>query len=130
MTIQERLDERYGRTPRRVRRTAWVVGGLLAAAVVGWFSWSTATEAAGTVDFDDRGFTVLGDHEVSVSFQVTSTVDRPIACALEALDVEFGVVGWRIVEYPVSETVTTVYTESVATVAEATTGIVKSCWVP
>lgn len=130
MTIQQRLDERYGRTPRRGARVAWVIGGLIAAAVVAWFAWSTVTTTAGTVDFDDRGFAVNGDHEVSVTFQVTSTVDRPVACALEALDEEFGVVGWRIVEYPTAEAVTTAYTETIPTVAEATTGIVKSCWVP
>ncbi|GAA4767850.1 DUF4307 domain-containing protein [Microbacterium gilvum] len=130
MTIQQRLDDRYGRTRRGSTRVAWIVGGVIAAAVLAWFAWSTMAEAAGSVDYDDTGFAVHGDHEVEVTFQVTSASDAPVVCALEALDEEFGVVGWRIVELPPAQAVSASYTETVPTVAEATTGIVKSCWIP
>ncbi|GLJ62080.1 hypothetical protein GCM10017576_22100 [Microbacterium barkeri] len=130
MTIQQRLDERYGRIPRRSRRIAWIAGIALAALAVGWFGWSTMQTAAAEVDFDDLGYEVRSEHEVSVTFQITSGSRESVACALEALDEQFGVVGWRIVEYPPSDAVSASHTESIPTVAEATTGIVKSCWVP
>lgn len=130
MTIQQRLDERYGRTPRRSRRIAWIAGIAIAVLVVGWYAWSTMQTAAAEVDFDDLGYRVEDAHEVTVSFQITSGSREGVACALEALDEQFGVVGWRIVEYPPSEAVSASHTETIPTVAEATTGIVKSCWVP
>lgn len=130
MTIQQRLDERYGRTPHQGRRTAWIVGVVITAVVVAWFAWSTMSQAADSVDVDDLGFEVHDEHQVSLRFQITSADAQPVACALEALDEQFGSVGWRIVEYPPADGVTQSHTETIPTVAQATTGIVKSCWVP
>ena len=44
------------------------------------------------------------------------------------LDEEFGIVGWRVVEYPASTTITRAFVETIPTVATATTGTVHSCW--
>jgi hypothetical protein len=129
-TIQQRLDERYGRTSARGKRAGWIVVGVVAAAALGWVAWTTISASAGTVDYDDLGYEVRDEHEVSVTFQVTSSQQHEVTCVLEALDAEFGIVGWRIVELPASERVSVSYTESIPTVAEATTGIVNSCWVP
>jgi hypothetical protein len=47
---------------------------------------------------------------------------------VEALDEEFGVVGWKIVEIPATDTHMQQLSATVPTVAEATTGLVNSCW--
>ena len=46
-----------------------------------------------------------------------------------ALDEDFGIVGWRVVEYPGSVETTRAFVETIPTVAQATTGTVKACWV-
>ena len=68
-------------------------------------------------------------YAVEVRFQISGVAGKDIACAIEALDEEFGVVGWKVVEIPASEEHTRAFSEQVRTVAEATTGLVNSCWV-
>lgn len=131
MTTQQQLDERYGRpAERRTRRIVVVVAALLAAAVAVSVAWTTVTGAAAAVDPTGTGFEVIDERSVVVSFQIDGNADKPVACAMEALDVEHGVVGHRIVEYPAGEGPSRAYTETIPTVAEATTGLVTSCWIP
>lgn len=127
MTTAQELDERYGRTRRR--RLPWIVGILLVIAVVGVFGWMTFMQSANSVDADDLGFEVADEHSVTVRFQVTGGQGKDVACAIEALDEEFGIVGWRIVEIPASGEHLQQLSTTVPTVAEATTGLVNSCWV-
>ncbi|MGM1017565.1 MAG: DUF4307 domain-containing protein [Actinomycetota bacterium] len=127
VTTALELDERYGRGRRR--RLPWVIGGLLAVLVVVAASWMTIAGSIDSVDADDLGYEVVDQHTVTVRFQVTAPQDRDLVCALEALDVEFGIVGWKIVEIPASSGHTQTLAEDIPTVAEATTGLVNSCWV-
>jgi hypothetical protein len=125
------LDDRYGRTRRPVRRrVAWAAGGLAALALVGYVAWNTVSTAVDTVDTDTTGFRVVDEHSVVIDFQVTLRSDTAFACALEAQDVEHGVVGWRVVEYGPDAAHTRSFSETVPTTAEATTGLATSCWIP
>lgn len=126
MTTPAQLDERYGRTGSR--RVGWVIGGIIAAALIGVFSWWTVAANIETVSAADHGFVVVDEHLVEVTFTVSTPLERDIACALEALDAEFGIVGWKIVQYPAQPEHTQRHTETIPTVAEATTGLVNSCW--
>lgn len=130
MTTKEELDERYGRARRPGRRRAsWIVVGALAAASIGALAWVTVGNSLSTVGYDNTGHEVADDRTVTVLFQVTPPSGAGFACALEALDEDFGVVGWRVVEYPASEANSRAFEETVPTVARATTGLVHSCWV-
>ncbi|GAA1697104.1 hypothetical protein GCM10009808_13210 [Microbacterium sediminicola] len=127
--IAAKLDARYGRT--RTTRSRWLagVGIAIVAVVVVWFGWMTVASSMNTVTADATGFTVDSAHAVTVSFRATVTPGSEIACALEAQDEEHGVVGWKIVVIPPSEEHTRAFVESIPTIAEATTGLVNSCWV-
>ncbi|HWM16566.1 MAG TPA: DUF4307 domain-containing protein [Microbacterium sp.] len=129
MTTQDMLDERYGRTSSPRRR--WVIGIVIAVAAiaVGLFAWMTVGSTLDDVDADTTGFTVTDPRSITVAFQFTAPEGRTVACALEAQDEEHGVVGWKIVEYPASELRTRAFNETIPTTAEATTGLVNSCWV-
>jgi hypothetical protein len=105
------------------------VGGGLALLVVGAFSWMTVAQSMASVDADDLGFTLVDEYSVEVSFQVTGVQGRDVVCALEALDEEFGVVGWKIVEIPAGDSHSQAKSVTIPTVAEATTGLVNTCWV-
>jgi len=127
VTTALELDERYGRTRRR--RLPWIIGIAVAAALVGVFGWMIVAQAMNSVDTDDLGFEVVDEHSVTVRFQITGGQGKDVACAVEALDEEFGIVGWKIVEIPASDGHLQQLSTTVPTVAEATTGLVNSCWV-
>ncbi len=131
MTSEEELEARYGRGERARRRRRvflWGAGVVGAIAVVA-LAWITISVTSTNVRADDTAMTVIDERTVEVHFQVSGPADREIACALEALDVEFGVVGWKVVVLPPSGEHTRAFTERIATVAPATTGLVNSCWV-
>lgn len=127
MTTALELDERYGRTRRG--RLPWIIGIIVVVLAVGAFGWMTLAQAMNSVDADDLGFDVVDEHEVSVRFQITGAQGKDVACAVEALDEEFGIVGWKIVEIPASETHQQQLDATIPTVSEATTGLVNTCWV-
>jgi hypothetical protein len=128
-TTQEVLDDRYGRGWSRGRRMAAVAGGAIALVAVGLFAWMTVTSALDAVDADTTGFRVVDQHSVMLDFQISGPPGRSVACAIEAQDEQHGVVGWRVVEYPGSELHARAFHEVIPTTAEATTGLVNSCWV-
>ena len=106
-----------------------MIVGVVAGAAIAALGWATIARTLVAVDVEDTGFAVADAHLVTVSFQITAPTDRTVACAIEAQDEEHGVVGWRIVEYPASSEHLRAFTETVPTLAEATTGFVNSCWV-
>ena len=127
MTTAQQLDERYGRTRRR--RWPWVVVIVAAVAVVSALGWSVVSNQLNSVDADDLGFELIDEHTVEVRFQVTGVQGKDVGCVVEALDEEFGVVGWKVVELPAGDSHSQTFSATVPTVAEATTGLVKACWV-
>ena len=127
MTTAEQLDDRYGRT--RARRGPWIVGIVIAALVVGAFSWMTVSQSMSSVDADDLGFDLVDEHSVNVRFQVTGVQGKDVVCIVEALDEEFGVVGWKLVDVAAGESHSQAVSATVPTVAAATTGLVNTCWV-
>jgi len=129
MTTQAVLDDRYGRGgSRRRRRAAWAAVIAVAVLVVGWFGWYTLTNPENGVAADATSFR-LEERSVTVDFQLTAPAGTTVACAIEALDEDYGVVGWKIVEIPASDAHVRAFTEVVPLVAEATTGLVNDCWV-
>ena len=127
MTTAEQLDESYGRT--RTRRMPWIIGGIVALIVVGAFGWMIVAQSMSSVDADDLGFDLVDEHTVDVRFQVTGVQGKDVVCVVEALDEEFGVVGWKVVEIPAGDSHSQAVSASVPTVSAATTGLVNTCWV-
>lgn len=127
MTTAQELDERYGRTQRR--RMPWIIGVAIALILVGAFSWMTVAQSMASVDADDLGFELVDEHSVNITFQVTGVQGKNVVCAVEALDEEFGVVGWKIVEIEAGDSHSQARSVTIPTVAAATTGLVNTCWV-
>lgn len=127
MTTAEQLDDRYGRTRRG--RGPWIILIAVAVLIVVAFGWMTVASQMDNVDSDDLGFELVDEHSVDVRFQITGAQGRDVVCVVEALDEEFGVVGWKVVEIPASDSHSQALSASVPTVSEATTGLVNSCWV-
>lgn len=130
MTTTAELDARYGRTRSPAKlRAWWITVAVVALAAIGWLAWGILSDSNTSVRADDTAFEIPDDHSVVVSFQVTAPVGATVACALEALDEGFGVVGWRVIVYPPFTSHAQAFTETIPTIGEATTGLVNSCWV-
>ena len=130
VTTKEELAERYGRAQRPIRRRLfWIAVTGVAALSVAALAWLTVSNSFDDVGFDETGFELVDARTVTVSFQATPPAGAAFACAVQALDEDFGIVGWRVVEYPGSEETTRAFVETIPTVAQATTGTVKVCWV-
>jgi hypothetical protein len=127
VTTPEQLDERYGRT--RTRRTPWIVAGVVALLGVGAYGWMTVAQSMNSVDADDLGFHLVDEHTVDVRFQISGAQGKDVVCIVEALDEEFGVVGWKVIELPASDSHSTAHAATIPTVSAATTGLVNTCWV-
>lgn len=125
------LADRYGRRGRtRGVIVAGFVGGVAALALLGYVIWGTLAQSFAAVDADTVGFTTPDAHSITITFQVTLPSETAFACALEAQDEDHGIVGWRIVEYAADPAHTRTFAETLPTTAAATTGLVRSCWIP
>jgi len=128
-----RLDERYSRTARSARnsRALAIVAGIGFAAVLGaWLWWGGVLETPSQLQYRDVAHTIVDETEVSVTYEVTTAPGTEVACAVQALNASYGIVGWRIVEIPSSERWTRVFDTSLRTSEPAVTGLLYECWLP
>ena len=125
------LDARYGRTPTRRRLTRWWAIGVaivVALVVVLWVAWVGLFAPAATIDSRTAGYTLVSDSEVEVEYEVTVEPGTAVACAVEALNKKYAVIGWKIVDLPPSEQRTRALTDLVRTSEPAVTGLIYRCW--
>ncbi|MDQ1531567.1 MAG: hypothetical protein QOE37_1672 [Microbacteriaceae bacterium] len=125
-----RLDDRYGRAPRQLRRrrlgvAAVVVALLLATAA--WAVWTRVGGAASTIDVQTTGYTVHGDRSVTVGWVVSGDAGHRLVCTIEAQDGTQEVLGLKEVVVPVTGAPDRSGTTTVLTTREATTGLIRSC---
>ena len=125
------LDARYGRTGssrRRARLIGFGAAGVFAVVLAAWLGWGGVLEGLDTVDSQNIGHQVLSDSEVEIRFQVSVEPGITTACALQALNESFGIVGWEIVELPPTENRTRSVDETVRTSEQSVTGLIYRCW--
>jgi hypothetical protein len=129
--VQSAVAERYGRTPadRRRRLTLAVVaaGGVLLV-VVAWVAWVGLFSPAATLETRDTGYLIHADSTVDIRFEVTTEPGTPVSCALQALNEQFAIVGWKVVELPPGEERTRAFVENVRVTEPAVTGLIYRCW--
>jgi hypothetical protein len=127
------LDDRYGRTPGRARRTRFI--GIVAAAAVAlvflvWVIWAGPGQTSHGLDTDDVGYQVVSDHETVVHSQVSLDPGTAAKCAVQVLDKSFTIVGWKEIRITASDQRTRSVNTPVKTVSRGVTGLIHDCWVP
>jgi hypothetical protein len=125
------LDSRYGRTPERQRRTrliAILAGAGVLGVVTAWVLWVGLLGPSASLGSRDLGYQVDGDSAVEVRYEVTMDAGQTASCALEALNSDFGIVGWKVVDIPASEKGTRQFRETLRTSEPAVTGLIYRCW--
>ncbi|MGK9146514.1 DUF4307 domain-containing protein [Plantibacter flavus] len=129
---QAAIEARYGRTPgsrTRDRRALWIVAGAFVVVFVAWVVWAGLDGSRPSIEARNTAHEIVDDTMVSVSFEVTGPQDTAMACSVQALNEQFAVVGWKVVELPRSEQRTRSFSELLRTTERSNTGVVDTCWV-
>lgn len=123
---QQILAERYGTKPQRVssrsRILAIIAVSLMTviAGVFGLANWSP-------IQATDIGFRVLSPWQTELDFELQMPAGRIASCEFEALNNNFGQVGYLTLEFGPFEQDITSHTVSINTYEEAVTGLVRGC---
>lgn len=131
VAVSTNLDARYGRPAggrRRDRRLLWVVAGGFALVLVAWVVWAGLDGSAPQIEARDTRHSIIDEHSVSVTFEVSMPAGRTASCAVEALNENFTIVGWKVVDLPPSDRYTRSVTESIRTTELSNTGLIYRCW--
>ncbi|WP_439564258.1 DUF4307 domain-containing protein [Microcella sp.] len=132
-TPQQRLDERYGRTPDAERRTraAMIVAGVVFAIVfTAWVVWGGLSGTNAELETRELGYANITDNSIDVRWEVSVAPGTAVSCAVQALNESFGIVGWKVVDLPPSSERTRVLVESLRTAERPVTGLPYRCWLP
>ncbi|MDH6277236.1 hypothetical protein M2118_000187 [Aurantimicrobium minutum] len=133
MSTENTLADRYGRpaTPRGpIRRNLGVII-TSAVIIIAVIVWGITTDALGfgpKAEARDLGYNSLTDTSVTVEFELTATPGHEVACAIQAQNTAFAIVGWKVFVYPPSEQRIRDISETIITSQPATTGLVYRCW--
>lgn len=128
----ERLAKRYGRTrsTRRFNKTVAAVGAAgFAAVLVSWLWWAGLAQPTAQFEARDLGWERVDERAVTVRFELSITPGTPMSCAVQALNAQYGIVGWVVVDIPESTQRTRVFEQEVRTSETAVTGLLYRCWV-
>lgn len=128
---QGSVAERYGRTDAHRRRRLTI--GIAAAAgvllvAVAWVVWVGLFSPSASLETRDTGYDTREDGSVDIRFEVTVEPGTDVSCALQALNDEFAIVGWKIVELPGGTERTRAFVENVRVTEPAVTGLIYRCW--
>ncbi|OIH93956.1 hypothetical protein BIU92_07610 [Curtobacterium sp. MCBA15_003] len=127
------LDERYGRTPARARRSKVVaIAAAIGVVVVfgAWVVWAGLDQSDRGLTDDVIGYEVLSDHSTVVHSQVSVDPGVEAKCAVQVLDKSYSIVGWKEITLPASDQRTRSVSTEVTTTIRGVTGLIHDCWVP
>jgi hypothetical protein len=125
------LAERYGRTKQRSRRTLVVAIAFAAAIAVvfgAWAIWAGLFQPTAAVEYQDVGNSAVSADQIQVRWQLSVDTGKATKCAVQALDANFGIVGWKIVSLPPAEKRSRTFTTVVRTAQPAVSGLIYQCW--
>lgn len=129
--VDDFLADRYGNTSQDRRgQRGWAIAGASGVAVVllAWLGWAGLGQPGTQFETRDLGYELISDEEVSVRFEVSTTPGNTLSCAVQALNAQYGIVGWKIVDIPAAEVRTRVFNQPLRTSEPAVTGLLYECW--
>ena len=133
MSTEPNLADRYGRSrddrgPIRRNLGVIIVSTVIIVALVSWVIFTDALGFGPQTSARDLGFEDLTETRVTVEFELTATPGHEVACAVQALNTSFAIVGWKVFVYPPSQQRIRDIKETITTSQPATTGLVYQCW--
>jgi len=133
MSTENTLADRYGRSskPRGPLRRNLSVIIPSVIILVGIVIWGASNDVLGfgpQASARDLGYSNLTDTSITIEFELTATPGREVACAIQAQNPAFAIVGWKVFIYPPSDQRIRDITETIKTSQLPTTGLVYQCW--
>ncbi len=128
MTAQESdlLATRYGKRAKLSKaRWRWIAAAGITLMAIGVLFASIANY--NPVQSQDLGFSVKNPTQVVLDFELTKPKDAVAVCSLEALNEQFGQVGYKTIEIGPQETGKVRLSVSINTTELATTALVDEC---
>jgi hypothetical protein len=125
------LNARYGRTVNRRRRNtifALGFGGAIIIVFAAWAIWGGLFVPGASIDTEPVGNVALSSNQMQVKWEISETPGTHAKCAVQALDENFGVVGWKIVDIPPSSADSRTLSTVVRTAQPAVSGLIYLCW--
>ena len=126
--VAEALDERYGR--RGLRRGPWIAiiaAVALSLVAIAWFVWARPI-AQSSLEWSDLTHSIDSPEQVTTTWRLVVEPGTSVACAINALNADYAIVGWRIIEIPASDLAVRDFSESMRTTERAGNGFVYGCW--
>ncbi len=119
---------RYGPEPRARRWPRWAIpAAVLTAIAVPVGVWTGMGVLRDPVQWSTVGFSVTGDDNTDITFDVTRGPGVTVACAVHALNVAYAEVGVRDIVVEPSKRRTVRVSEPIPTAELATAAEVTSC---
>jgi len=126
------IAARYGRTrANRTRDRLLLIAASAFAAIVlvAWVVWAGLDGQKPQIEVTDTGHHLINDERaVEVSWNLSVPPGNDTACIVQALNEDFTVVGWKVIEVPASTLHIRSFTETVRVAQEANTGLIYRCW--
>jgi hypothetical protein len=128
MTAQENdlLATRYGKQAKLSKVSwRWISAIGITLMAIGVLFASIANY--NPVQSQDIGFSVKDPTQVILDFELTKPIDAVAVCSVEALNEQFGQVGYKVIEIGPQETGKVRLSVSINTTELATTALVDEC---
>ncbi|MFU0804569.1 MAG: DUF4307 domain-containing protein [Pseudoclavibacter caeni] len=123
------LEQRYGRTPRRLSRRAWAwLGTILVVIATVAVVVFAVRQPSSAVSAKTATSAVDAQGDAVVRFTLNTSPGIAVRCALDARGEGQDQVGWKYVDVPASDEPTRTITETVQTFRPALAGSLQSCW--
>jgi hypothetical protein len=125
------LAARYGRTRNHRRRNlifAVAFGAAIVVVFAAWTIWGALFVPAASIDTEPVGNVRVNDQAIKVIWEISESPGSHSKCAVQALDTNFGIVGWKIVTVPPSSASSRTLSTVVRTVQPAVSGLIYLCW--
>jgi Domain of unknown function (DUF4307) len=125
------LNARYGRTVNRRRRNLIIAVGFGAAIVVvftAWAVWGGLFVPGASIDTEPVGNSRVSATQILVRWEISENPGTHAKCAVQALDQNFGIVGWKIITVPPSSQSSRTLSTVVRTAQPAFSGLIYLCW--
>jgi hypothetical protein len=123
----EALDDRYGRTRRRMTPRGWTALLVAVVAVTVALAWWAAAAGVEEVTWKDASYSVKDATSTRIVFDVTMAPGTTAVCTVRALNAGFAEVGLVDVVVGPSAAQTVRVTAQIPTSETAVTGTVKAC---
>jgi Domain of unknown function (DUF4307) len=125
------LNARYGRTVNRRRRNLVIAvgfGTIIVVVFALWAIWGGLFVPGASIDTEDVGNSRVSANQILVRWEISENPGTHAKCAIQALDQNFGIVGWKIITIPPSAASSRTLSTIVRTAQPAVSGLIYLCW--